>query len=112
MLDTVGNRSLSDCRRMLTPKGIFVSCSGGKSGTRWLARMVWMLVSSRFTTRKLKPFIVSLNRPDLLALTQLVEAGKIKPFIERRYPLSAVADALRHVGEGHAQGQTVIQVVT
>jgi NADPH:quinone reductase-like Zn-dependent oxidoreductase len=110
MLDTVGNRSLSDCRRMLAPKGIFVSCSGGTSGTRWLARMVWMLLTSRFTTRKLKPFVVSLNQPDLLVLTELVEAGKIKPFIERTFPLRDLAAALRHVGAGHAQGQTVIRM--
>lgn len=110
MLDTVGNRSLSDCRSVLVPTGIFVSCSGGTSGTRWLVRMIGMLVTSRFTTRNQKPFIVSLNQQDLLVLTELVEAGKIKPVIERRYALRDVADALRHVGEGHAQGQTVIQI--
>jgi len=110
LLDTVGNRSLSDCRSVLVPTGIFVSCSGGTSGTRWLVRMIGMLVTSRFTTRKLKPFIVSLNQPDLLVLTDLVEAGKIKPFIERRYPLREAADALRHVGAGHSQGQTVIRM--
>lgn len=110
MLDTVGNRSLSECRSVLLPNGIFVSCSGGTSGMRWLVRMIGMLVTSRFTTRKLKPFIVSLNQPDLRVLTELVEAGKIRPFIERTYPLREAADALRHVGEGHAQGQTVIRV--
>jgi NADPH:quinone reductase-like Zn-dependent oxidoreductase len=94
----------------LVPGGIFVSTSGGTSGTRWLVRMIGMLVISRFTTQKLKPFIVSLNQPDLLVLTELVEAGKIKPTVERAYPLSEVADALRHVGAGHSQGQTVIRM--
>lgn len=46
----------------------------------------------------------------MLFLRELIEAGKAKPVIERRYTLSDVADALRHVGEGHAQGQTVIQI--
>jgi NADPH:quinone reductase-like Zn-dependent oxidoreductase len=110
MLDTVGNRSVLECRSVLVPTGTFVSCSGGTSGTRWLVRLVWMLLVSRFTSQKLKPFIVRLNRKDLLVLTELVEAGKIKPVIERRYALRDVADALRHVGEGHAQGQTVIQI--
>ena len=41
----------------------------------------------------------------------MIETGKAKPIIERRYPLDQTADALRHVGEGHAQGQTVIQIV-
>jgi NADPH:quinone reductase-like Zn-dependent oxidoreductase len=110
MLDTVGNRSLMDCRRVLVPTGKFVSTSGGSSGTRWLIRLAAMLLISRFSTAKLRPFIVSLNPKDLLALTELVEAGKIKPAIDRRYALRDTADALRHVGEGHAQGQTVIQV--
>jgi len=110
MLDTVGNRSLSDCRRVLVPTGTFVSTSGGKSGTRWLLRLAAMLLISRFSTTTLKPFIVSLNQKDLLALTELIEAGKIKPAIDRRYALRDTANALRHVGEGHAQGQTVIQV--
>lgn len=110
MLDTVGNRSVLDCRSVLVPGGTFVSCSGGASGTRWLVRLVWMLLVSRFTSRKLKPFLVRLNQQDLLVLTELVEAGKIKPVIERRYALRDVADALRHVGEGHSQGQTVIQI--
>jgi NADPH:quinone reductase-like Zn-dependent oxidoreductase len=110
MLDTVGNRSLLDCRRVLVPTGTFVSTSGGNSGVRWLTRLTAMIVISRFSTRKLKPFMVSLNQADLLVLTELVEAGKIKPAIDRRYALRDTADALRHVGEGHAQGQTVIQV--
>ena len=110
MLDTVGNRSLLDCRRVLVPTGTFVSTSGGNSGLRWLRRLAAMVVMSRFSSRKLKPFIVSLNQKDLLVLKELVEAGSIKPVIDRRYALRDTADALRHVGEGHAQGQTVIQV--
>jgi len=54
--------------------------------------------------------MVALNRKDLLVLKELVEAGKIRPSIDRRYALRDTADALRYVGEGHAQGQTVIQV--
>jgi len=110
MLDTVGNRSLLDCRRVLVPTGTFVSTSGGNSGARWLWRLAAMILISSFSTRKLKPFIVSLNQKDLLVLTELVEAGKVKPAIDRRYALRDTADALRHVGEGHAQGQTVIQM--
>jgi NADPH:quinone reductase-like Zn-dependent oxidoreductase len=112
MLDTVGNRSLADCRRVLVSTGTFVSCSGGQSGIRWLIRLAAMLLMSRFSTRKLKPFIVSLNVKDLLALTELVEAGKIRPSIDRCYALRDTADALRHVGEAHAQGQTVIQIAS
>lgn len=110
MLNTVGNRSLLDCRRVLVPTGTMVSTSGGSSGLRWLRRLAAMLLISSVSTRKLKPFIVSLNQQDLLVLKELVEAGKIRPAIEPRYALRDTADALRHVGEGHAQGQIVIQV--
>ena len=110
MLDAVGNRSLLDCRRVLVPTGTFVSTSGGNSGLRWLRRLAAMILISSFSTRKLKPFMVSLNQKDLLVLKELVEAGRIQPAIDRRYALRDTADALRHVGEGHAQGQTVIQV--
>jgi NADPH:quinone reductase-like Zn-dependent oxidoreductase len=110
MLDTVGNRSLLDCRRVLVPTGTLVSTSGGDSGLRWLRRLAAMILISSLSTRKLKPFVVRLNQKDLLVLKELVEAGKIKAAIERRYALRDTAEALRHVGEGHAQGQTVIQV--
>jgi len=111
MLDTVGNRSVSDCKSVLAPRGAYVACSGG--GGDWfgpLFRLAAVLLASLFTRKKLTTFVVSPNREDLLFLKELVEAGKAKPVIERRYALSDVADALRHVGEGHAQGQTVIRI--
>lgn len=111
MMDMVGNRSLSDCRSVLTPTGAYVPCSGG--GGDWvgpLARLVGGLLSFMFTSRRFRTFVTSPNSRDLMSLKELVEAGKAKPIIERRYALSEVADALRHVGEGHAQGQTVIQI--
>jgi NADPH:quinone reductase-like Zn-dependent oxidoreductase len=110
MLDTVGNRSLSDCRRTLVASGTFVSCSGGSSGTRWLLRMAWMLLSARFTSQKLTTLFASPNAKDLLVLKELVEADKAKPVIERCYPLNEVADALRHIGQGHTRGQLVIRI--
>lgn len=110
MLDPVGNRSLLDCRRVLVANGTLVSTSGGNSGLRWLWRLAAMILISSVSKRKLKPFIVALNQKDLLVLKELVEAGKIRPSLDRRYALRDTADALRHVGEGHAQGQTVIQV--
>ena len=69
-----------------------------------------MTLISSVSTRKLRPIIVALTQKDLLVLTELVEPRRIKPAIDRRYALRDTADALRHVGEGHAQGQTVIQV--
>lgn len=110
MLDLVGNRSLSDCKRALVPKGTYVACSGGPSATRWLARMAGMAVTSMFSSQRLTTSVVKPNQADLLFLKALVEAGQARPFIERRFPLGRVAEALRHAGARHNQGQTVIQI--
>ncbi len=110
LLDTVGNRSVSDCRKVLTETGTFVSCSGGNSTWRWLFRIGTLLVTSLFTRQRLKTFVVTPNQADLLALKTIIEAGKARPVIERRYPLSEVAAALNHVGEGHTRGQTVLRI--
>jgi NADPH:quinone reductase-like Zn-dependent oxidoreductase len=111
MLDLVGNRSLSDCRSVLTPKGTYVPCSGG--GGDWvgpLLRILGGLLSSLFSSRRFRMFVMTPNRDDLLFLKELVETGKARPVIERRHALSEVGEALRHVGEGHSQGQTVIRI--
>jgi NADPH:quinone reductase-like Zn-dependent oxidoreductase len=111
MLDLVGNRPLSDCFSVLVPGGIYVPCSGG--GGDWFGpvfRMVAVLLRSLFSSKKVRTFVMAPDPADLLFLKDLVESGKAKPVIERRYPLTEVADALRHVGEGHARGQSVIQV--
>jgi NADPH:quinone reductase-like Zn-dependent oxidoreductase len=110
VFDTVGNRSLSDYRAVLLPAGTYVSCSGGNSGTAWAFGLAKMYLLSRFTQQKFLPLFTTPNRDDLLFLKDLVEAADLKPVIERRYPLSAVADALRHVGARRSQGQTVIRI--
>jgi NADPH:quinone reductase-like Zn-dependent oxidoreductase len=111
MLDTVGNRSLSECRSVLVPTGTYVSCSGG--GGDWFGPVFWLLrvvVTSWFTPQKLTTFVVNPNQEDLLFLKELIEAGKAKPVIEHRYAMGEVAAALRHVGEGRARGQTVLRI--
>jgi 2-desacetyl-2-hydroxyethyl bacteriochlorophyllide A dehydrogenase len=110
MFDLVGNRSLSDCRSVLTPKGAYVMCSGG--GGDWvgpLFRILGGLLTFLFGSRTFKMFVMTPSRDDLLFLKELVEAGKARPVIERRYALSEIGEALRHVGEGRAQGQTVVR---
>lgn len=110
VMDTVGNRSVSDCKRVLAPEGVYVTCAGGGSAVRWLARMAMVRLASLLSSKRLITFAVSPSRDDLLALTALVEAGKAKPVIERRHPLDEIAEALRHVGEGRARGQTVVWI--
>lgn len=111
MLDLIGDRPLSECRSVLLPKGTYVACAGG--GGDWLGpmgRLVALLVTSLFTSQKLKTFVMAPNQADLLFLKELVEAGKARPVIEHRHPLGEVVLALQHIGEGHARGQTVLRI--
>src|SRR5919108_282843 len=109
MLDLVGTRSLSDCRRALTHRGTYVLV-GVKDMGRWLGlgRQIKALLLSPFVRPRMRVFVVRHNREDLGVLKELVEAGKVAPVIDRRYALSDAPDALRYQGEGHAQGKIVI----
>src|SRR3954452_1881480 len=111
MLDLVGSRSLSDCRRALTPRGTYVLVGVADMG-RWfgLSRQIKVLSLSPLVRQRMRVFVVRRNREDLAVLKQLVEAGKVAPVIDRRYPLSEVPEALRYQGEGHARGKLVIAV--
>ncbi len=109
ILDTVGNRTLSDCRRALRPGGTLVLVGG--TGGPWLGgvdRSLKALVLSPFTRVRMRPFISMPTRDDLLVLKGLIESGKVTPVIDRRYPLSQTAEAVRYVETGHARGKVVI----
>lgn len=111
MLDLVGSRSLSDCRRALTPRGTYVLV-GVAEMDRWfgMARQIKVLSLSPLVRQRMRVFIVRHNPEDLAVLKQLAEAGTIAPVIDRRYQLSEVPDALRYQGEGHARGKVVVSV--
>ena len=109
MLDLVGSRSLSDCRRALTPRGTYVVV-GVRDMGRWfgLRRQTKALLLSPFVRQRMRVFVVRHNREDLAVLKELVEAGKVAPVIDRHYTLREVPEALRYQGEGHSQGKIVI----
>jgi len=112
ILDNVANHSLADCRRALTPKGILLS-NNGTSGGRWigpLGRMAAAAVLSLFVRKQKPPFYSPVRKRDLIDLTKLIEAGEITPVIDRTYPLAETAEAMGHVGEGHARGKVAITV--
>lgn len=112
ILDIGGNASLSRLRRALTPRGTLVIVGGETSG-RWLGgtdRQIRATLLSPFVGQKLGTFISSENYPDLLALTELIEAGKVTPVLDRTFPLSEAPEAIRYVEEGHARGKVVITV--
>jgi NADPH:quinone reductase-like Zn-dependent oxidoreductase len=112
ILDNVANRSLSDLRRALTPKGTLVP-NGGGFDHRWVAsggRLIRAKVSFAFVSQSLQTFIVSPNQENLVVLRQFIEAGQVTPVIDRTYPLSETPQAISYVGEGHARGKVVITV--
>jgi NADPH:quinone reductase-like Zn-dependent oxidoreductase len=109
ILDCIGNRSFSACRRALTPKGIYIAV--GAMGGRWLGPLPGLinaLVLSRFVRQNLIVFLARQRKEDLIIMSELMAAGKVTPVIGRRYGLSETPDAIRYVEEGHAQGKTVI----
>ncbi|MDQ3835275.1 MAG: NAD(P)-dependent alcohol dehydrogenase [Actinomycetota bacterium] len=112
ILDVGGNSSLARLRRALTPWGTLVIV-GGEGGGRWLGgtdRQLRALALSPFVGQKLSTFINKENHEDMLALKDLIEAGKLTPVIDRTYPLAETPEAIRYLQEGHAQGKVVISV--
>ncbi len=111
IFDNVENRSLSDCRRALTPRGTLILNSGtGAHGLEMLVRLVRPLVLSLFVRQELRRFLSRPDRADLAVLNALVENGKLRPVIDNTYPLRETPAALRHIEAGHARGKVVITV--
>jgi NADPH:quinone reductase-like Zn-dependent oxidoreductase len=110
MLDVAGSRSWSECRRVLNPQATLVIV-GAPKGNRLigpLSHIVKVRLAALRSSEKAVFFIAKFNKPDMAVLRELLEAGKVTPVIDRRYELSEIADALRYMGEGHAQGKIVI----
>lgn len=114
VLDLVGNRTLTDLRRVLTPEGTLVLSGGGVSEGGSIVGPLGL-----FTKRKLlSPFVrhrlvtvtEAPGRQHLAVLRELIEAGKVSPVIDRTYPLSEAAEAIRYVEIEHARAKVVITV--
>lgn len=109
LLDCVGNRSLSDCRRAVSSGGNYVMVGG--AGGRWigpLGRSLRAVLWSPFMSQNLLMFLAKTKREDLVILKELMEAHKVTPVIDRRYPLRQVPEAMRYLEEGHARGKVVV----
>jgi NADPH:quinone reductase-like Zn-dependent oxidoreductase len=106
ILATAGYRSIFDYKRALSPKGIYISTGGSMAQTfQALLLGPWI---SMIGTKKMGAMLARSNQKDLVFMKELLEAGKVVPVIDRRYPLSEVAEAVRYYGEGHARGKVVI----
>lgn len=112
IIDTVGSHSILEYRRAMTPNGILVIVGERTSHTMWGA--VWPTVQatvvSWFVSQKFKTLIAGMTQSDLTALKDLIEAGKLKPVIDRTYPVQQVAAALTYVEAGHSHGKVVLSV--
>ncbi len=109
ILDNVGNRSMADTRRALTPNGMLISNGGGHSAGK-LSRVIRSALASIVVRQQARPSIKSQNRADLVTLKGFVEAGAVTPVIGGTYALADTAKAISHVAGGHARGTLVIAV--
>ena len=107
-----GYHPISAYRRALSPTGVYVLVGGSKTHLYQALLQALLLgpLISRTGGQKMRFFITKPNRQDLAFVKELLEAGKVKPVIDRRYPLSETADAVRYLEEGHARGKVVITV--
>jgi len=103
-----GYRPLSAYQRALTPQGIYVM-TGGPIGQMFEAMLLGSWRSKK-GGQKMGNILAKPSQKDLLFIKELIEAGKVTPVIDRRYPLSGVPDAIRYVEAGHAKGKVVITV--
>ena len=113
ILDNVSGLPLSRLRGALTPKGTLVLNGGGSPGHVFgpVAGILRAVVANAFVSQQLRPLPARQNRTELLAVTGLIEDGKLMPAVDRTYPLADTAEGLRTVEQGHARGKIVITVV-
>ncbi|UWZ85660.1 NAD(P)-dependent alcohol dehydrogenase [Occallatibacter riparius] len=111
IFDLVGNRTLAEFRSALQPKGVFVSCGGGgpdKKATELAGVMFGKMLIAPFVSQRLTGVLAKINGADLSTLAAMVESGKIKPVLDRTYPLAETAEAVRYVEACHARGKVII----
>ena len=112
ILDNVSSLPLTRLRGALTPKGTLVLNGGGSPGHVFgpVAGILRAVVANAFVSQRLRPLPSRQNREELLAVTGLIENGKLTPVVDRTYPLADTAEGLLHVEQGHARGKVVITV--
>ncbi|MEU9363299.1 NAD(P)-dependent alcohol dehydrogenase [Streptomyces avermitilis] len=117
ILDNVGNRPLSRLRQALTPTGTLVANGGGSPGHVFgaIGSMLQVVAVNAFVRQQLRLILPAApagpTHEDLLAVTALIEAGKLTPVVDRTYPMTDAAEGVRHVEQGHAHGKAVVTVL-
>ncbi len=109
----MGNHTLAEFRGALQPKGVFVSCGGGgpdKKASELSGVMFGKLLIAPFVRQRLTGVLAKVRTQDLRSLAAMIEAGTLKPVLDRSYPLAETADAIRYVETGHVRGKVIIAV--
>ena len=115
VVQTAGNYTLKQLRAALKSDGILVQ-AGDSSGVKAtfgmgiIAGLLKTLVISKMSKQKMPAFLAKRSKTDLIALTDLIESGKVRPIIDRRYPMAQVAEAVTYLEAGHARGKVVITI--
>ena len=110
VVDTGGTPSIGRLRSALTPEGTLVLVAAAKGGIGVLGRIMAGAFRGRVLKQRVRFFIASVRKEDLLELKGLIEAGKVTPAIDRTYPLAETGKALRYIESGHAHGKVVITI--
>ena len=109
VLDIASTRSISSMRRLLVPNGTFVQVGAAKSG--WIGvfgRIFGVMVRKRVLRQRVTFYMAQGTPADLVVLRDMIESGKLRPVIDRTYPLSEAREAVRYVGTGEARAKVVI----
>jgi len=109
VFDVAANRSVADLRRVLKPNGTLVLVGADKrGGVAIFTRIITAFARSRLLRQRIIFYVAKATQDDLVVLKELIEAGKVCPAIDRTYPLSEAAEAVRYVGSGQARAKVVI----
>ena len=110
IIDPGGNRSVRQLRRRLAPGGRMVLVGAGHGLGGAMGRLAGGTIRRRILRQPIEMFLAAVRTDDLRALTDLIEAGKVRPIIDRTYPLEQTADALRFLESGKVAGKVVISI--
>lgn len=111
IIDLAGRRRVAALRRALAPTGTLVIL-GGEGGGKWLGmgRQVWSQIIGITARQRFRSPIALVNQQDLRVLKDMLETGKLRPVVDRRYPLSEAPAAVRALAAGHSRGKSVITI--
>jgi len=114
ILDNVGTQPLLGFKRVLKPKGIYVLIGGGGPNDGRIvgpmARPIKTMLMSPFISQKMGMMLAEIRQDDLTKMSDLMQAGKVTPVIDRTYPLSQIREAMKYLEAGHARGKVILTV--